>query len=94
MAATRPTPVRQDRRAVFLSDSRRAVSPMLKRRGIMSNDRFKPGEEVPISGIYDIVGPRGGKIGTQVTSVEGEPFPPTPEAGQGFELDVPTRHKP
>ena len=29
--------------------------------------KFKPGEKAPVSGQYPVVGPRGGKQGTEVT---------------------------
>lgn len=46
--------------------------------------QFRPGQTVPKSGQYPIVGPRGGRTGDEVTSVKGEPFPPTPKSGMGF----------
>jgi len=54
----------------------------------------KPGQIVPVSGQYGIVGPRGGQTGKEVTVVKGEPFPPTPESGQGFTLVDKTIHGP
>ena len=41
---------------------------------------LRPGETVPVSGLYQQIGPRGGK-GTEVTSVKGEPLPPAPVKG-------------
>jgi hypothetical protein len=35
---------------------------------------LRPGETVPVSGLYQQIGPRGGK-GSEVTSVKGEPLP-------------------
>jgi hypothetical protein len=57
----------------------------------MSNT-YKPGEKAPRSGQYEIVGPRGGKVGTERTVVKGEPFPPTPESGQEYILNDPTNN--
>ena len=54
---------------------------------------YKPGERAPYSGQYGIVGPRGGKIGTERTVVKNEPFPPTPKAGQGYIMNDPTHNK-
>lgn len=54
---------------------------------------FKPGEKVPASGQYGIVGSRGGKTNKEVTSVKNERFPPTPKPGQTYELNDPTRNK-
>ena len=53
---------------------------------------LKPGETVPISGIYQEIGPRGGK-GTQVTSVKGEPLPPTATKGGTYQLNKAAKHK-
>jgi YjzC-like protein len=53
---------------------------------------LKPGQAVPMSGIYQEVGPRGGLV-TQVTSVQGEPFPPTANKGGTYTLVTPAKHK-
>lgn len=53
---------------------------------------FKPGQQAPKSGQYERVGARGGKIGAEVTSVRGEPLPPTPKPGQRYVLVDKTRH--
>jgi hypothetical protein len=53
----------------------------------------KPGQKAPVSGQYGVVGPRGGKTGTEITAVKGETLPPTPKAGQGFDLVDKTKHK-
>ncbi len=45
---------------------------------------LRPGEKAPASGLYPIVGPRGGDIGKDRTVVKGEPMPPTPKSGQGY----------
>lgn len=47
---------------------------------------FKPGQEAPFSGQYEIIGPRGGHTGTERTVVKGEPLPPTPGHGMGYHL--------
>ena len=54
---------------------------------------FKPGQKVPVSGQAEIVGPRGGKTGTERTVVKGEPFPPTQKSGQGYDIVDKTKHK-
>lgn len=51
---------------------------------------YKPGDKTPASGLYAIVGPRGGHTGESVVSEKGKPFPPTDEPGQGFKLDKPS----
>ena len=53
----------------------------------------RPGEQAPVSGQYEIVGPRGGPKGIEVTVVKGKPLPPTPKPGQGFILVDKTKHK-
>ncbi len=54
---------------------------------------YKPGQKAPVSGQYGIVGPKGGKTGTEVTVTKGETLPPTPKPGQGFVLVDKTKHK-
>lgn len=47
---------------------------------------FKPGQRAEDSGQYEIIGSRGGRTGEERTIVDGEPFPPTPKAGQQYLL--------
>jgi hypothetical protein len=54
--------------------------------------KYRPGEQAPRSGQYEIVGPRGGKTGKERTFVRGEPMPPTPKKGQTFVITDPTKH--
>jgi len=54
---------------------------------------YKSGQKAPESGQYGVVGPKGGKTGTEVTVSKGETFPPTPKTGQGFVLVDKTKHK-
>lgn len=56
----------------------------------MSSKTWKPGEKVPRSGQYQIVGPRGGK-GPERTVVKDEPFPPTLRRNQRYILVDRTR---
>jgi hypothetical protein len=53
---------------------------------------FRPGQHAPQSGQYQEIGPRGGK-GSEVTSVKGEPLPPTQQAGSTYKLVDATKHK-
>ncbi len=53
----------------------------------------KPGQPAPISGQYEIVGPRGGRTGEERTAVRGKPMPPTPEPGQSYLPVDPTKNK-
>jgi len=52
---------------------------------------FKPGEEAPRSGQYEMQGPRGGMTGIERTVTKGEPLPPTKQAGQTYKLVDPTK---
>lgn len=53
---------------------------------------FRPGDICEVSGQYAIVWlATGTRTGRERTVVRGEPFPPTPEAGQGFVLVDATR---
>ncbi|WP_143560180.1 YjzC family protein [Sphingobium sp. IP1] len=54
---------------------------------------FKPGQEAPRSGQYEIIGPRGGHTGSERTVTRGEPMPPTPKSGMSYKLVDPTKHK-
>ena len=54
---------------------------------------YKPGQKAPVSGQYGVVGPKGGKTGSEVTVTKGETLPPTPKPGQGFVLVDKTKHK-
>lgn len=52
---------------------------------------IKPGQNVPNSGEWAIIGPRGG-IGPERTLVKDEVAPPTPKAGSHFKLVRPARN--
>jgi len=54
---------------------------------------LQPGSRAPESGLYRVVGPRGGRTGTERTVVRGEPLPPTPKAGQRWRLVDPNKRK-
>lgn len=53
----------------------------------------KSGQRAPRSGQYPVVGPRGGHTGEERTVTRGEPFPPTPEKGQGYGSPDVTKHR-
>lgn len=53
---------------------------------------LKPGQSAPISGQYEIVGPRGGRTGEERTSIQGRTLPPTPRPGQAYVPVDPTRN--
>jgi hypothetical protein len=58
----------------------------------MANKKFKPGQRCPRSGQYVIVNRNSKTTRVERTVVRGEPFPPTPKAGQGFVISDPTKH--
>jgi len=53
-----------------------------------SSKGLRPGTPTPDSGQY-----RNTKTGTEVTSVRGEPLPPSPVKGGRYNLVDPTKHK-
>lgn len=53
---------------------------------------FRSGQTAEQSGQYEIIGRRGGRTGEERTVTEGEPLPPTPEAGQCYILVDKTKH--
>lgn len=58
----------------------------------MPQKPLKPGQPAPNSGQYQQRGPRGGP-GKEVTSVKGEPLPPTPKRGMTYVLVDRTKNK-
>jgi len=52
-----------------------------------------PGTPTPRSGIYEQVGPRGGRTNEQADSTRGHPLPPTLPRNQGWRLVQPAHHK-
>lgn len=56
------------------------------------NNTLKPGQTVPRSGQYEVIGPRGGETGTEVTGVKGKTLPPTQKSGSSYRLVDPTKH--
>lgn len=56
------------------------------------NKPLKPGSEVPRSGQYQEIGPRGG-AGREVTAVKGEMLPPTTKVGSIYKLVDPSKNK-
>lgn len=61
---------------------------------MMAKPTVRPGGEVPKSGQYVQVGPKGGNPSkSEVTLVQGKPAPPTSKPGQQWQLTDPTKHK-
>ncbi|MCA1734042.1 MAG: hypothetical protein LC732_10630 [Acidobacteria bacterium] len=54
---------------------------------------LKPGQVALEGGQYEVVGPRGGKRGREVNSVEGKRLPPTSESGERYRLVDATKHQ-
>ena len=46
--------------------------------------QYRPGQKAPVSGQYEIIGPRGGRTGKERTVEKGEILPPTPERDQTY----------
>ena len=59
----------------------------------MATKGLKPGTRTPRSGIYEQVGPRGGKTGEQADSTKDKPLPPTDQPGGRWTLVVPAKHR-
>ncbi|KQV08661.1 hypothetical protein ASC68_25410 [Devosia sp. Root105] len=53
---------------------------------------YKPGQQAPRSGQYEMTGPRGGPTGIERTVVKNEPMPPTKAPGQRYKMVDPTKH--
>ena len=43
---------------------------------------YKPGQSAPVSAQYEVLGPRGGKTGKEITLSKGRTFPPSQEGTQ------------
>jgi hypothetical protein len=59
----------------------------------MMKKNLKPGEVAPGSGLYELIGPRGGHTGKERTAVKGEVLPPTPKAGMEYEISERAHNK-
>ena len=57
------------------------------------NKKFRPGEKVQASGLYEIIGPRGGDTKKEITAVKGKVFPPQPKGGETYILKEKAKHK-
>ncbi|AGK97401.1 hypothetical protein [Clostridium pasteurianum] len=55
--------------------------------------KIKSGQPAPKSGQYEIIGPRGGHTGQEVTLPKGHTAPPTPKPGQSYNIVDPTKNK-
>lgn len=55
--------------------------------------KVNPGKPAPKSGQYEIIGPKGGHTGKEVTMPKGHTMPPTPKPGQSYNLVDPSKNK-
>lgn len=58
----------------------------------MGSSIYRPGQRVPVSGIYNVVNAYGTYMGYQRTCVVGEPFPPVVYPAYGYVLAQQTVH--
>jgi len=54
---------------------------------------LKPGQTVKRSGQYEVIGPRGGETGKEITGVKGKILPPGARPGITYILVDKTKHK-
>jgi hypothetical protein len=47
---------------------------------------LNPGETAPVSGLYELIGPRGGRTGRERTVARGEVLPPPPKKGMTYRI--------
>jgi hypothetical protein len=72
----------------------RSVEPKKRTRSNFMKDHVvTPGGLAPRSGIYEQVGPRGGRTGEYAESTRGRPLPPTDRPGHGWRLVTPAHHR-
>jgi hypothetical protein len=55
--------------------------------------RIPPGTPAPKSGIYEQIGPRGGRTSEEADSTAGKPLPPTAHRGSTWSLVREAHHK-
>jgi hypothetical protein len=54
---------------------------------------LKPGEKAPVSGLYQLIGPRGGSTGKERTVARGEILPPPPKPGMTYQISERAHNK-
>jgi hypothetical protein len=59
---------------------------------VAASKGLTPGTSAPASGQYLLTGPRGGNGGSEITSIQGRPLPPTDKPGQTWTLVDPTKN--
>jgi len=88
-ANSEPNQVPEDT-AHKVADPQRLRSDNKERKSRMKT--FKPGETAPASAQYEVLGPRGGKTGKEITLTKGRTFPPSQEGSQ-YHLRDRTKNK-
>lgn len=58
----------------------------------MGKPKYKPGQPAPQSGQYGTINKQGKPTGTEITSTEGKPLPPTKKPGETYVLNDKTKH--
>jgi hypothetical protein len=57
------------------------------------NGTIPPGTPAPVSGEFEVIGPRGGDTGKEVTAIRGRPLPPPPKPGMTYRIHRPAHNK-
>jgi hypothetical protein len=71
----------------------RSICIILSHGGSGMKRTFKPGEAAPVSGLYELIGPRGGHTGKERTVAKGEVLPPPPKPGMEYKIAERARNK-
>ena len=74
------------RRAIRVADDFQREESLERSQSLGDSKHLKPGQPVPASGQYEIIGPRGGSTGKERTMAKGETAPPTPAPGQTYKI--------
>lgn len=54
---------------------------------------ISPGAAAPYSGQYELIGPRGARLPTEITAIKGKTLPPPPKSGIKYLFVDGTRNK-
>jgi hypothetical protein len=57
------------------------------------SEKLKPGAKAPASGQYEVIGPRGGNTGKEITMTKGEVIPPVGPPGSTVRITDRTHNK-
>lgn len=80
-------------RSIPLKWLQRLFRNFFKTRSANMKKTITPGSIAPRSGQWELIGPRGGHTGQEVTVVKGKPMPPTSRPNMSYTLVDPTKHK-